>query len=61
MQSAYRKLAIRMRDFVILEGGQDLVEFALVAMLVSTGAVAAISSMSVALVNTYQHIVSVFP
>ncbi len=61
MLSEYRKLVFRFRDLVLLEEGQDLVEYALVLLLISTAVAASGRAMGVQLVNTYQHFVSVFP
>ena len=61
MRSALWKIRSRLQDLVLQEEGQDLVEYALVLMIVAIAAVAAVGNLSVIVVNYFHYINTNFP
>jgi Flp pilus assembly pilin Flp len=51
MFSGYQSLYCRLQSLLMREDGQDLVEYGLVAMLVSVGTVAGVRAVAAPLVN----------
>ena len=61
MQSDSGKLRNRLLILILTEEGQDLIEYGLIALLLSTGVVAALGSISSHLVDAFNYAVSQFP
>ena len=56
-----RKALTRARRLVVSEDGQDLVEYSLILLLVTSGVVAAVGAMGTQLTTLYSYIVSHLP
>jgi pilus assembly protein Flp/PilA len=61
MRSALWKIRSGLRSLILHEEGQDLVEYALVLLLISIAAVASLTSLATALVGYYSFINAHFP
>ncbi|MGA2634039.1 MAG: Flp family type IVb pilin [Terracidiphilus sp.] len=51
MNPKHRKLIDRVRDLLRLEDGQDLVEYAMVIALITTGATAGMKGLALVMLN----------
>jgi Flp pilus assembly pilin Flp len=61
MQFKMRKAWTGALCLVLLEDGQDLVEYSLILLMVTTGVVAAIGTMGAQLITLYTYIVAHLP
>jgi Flp pilus assembly pilin Flp len=61
MRSTLLKIRSRLQDLILQEEGQDLVEYALVIMMIATAAVVSVGKFSTGIVNYIQYVISHFP
>jgi Flp pilus assembly pilin Flp len=61
MRSAFWKIRSGLQSLVLQEGGQDLVEYSLLLLLVATAMVVSMGSLATALVSYYASINSHIP
>jgi Flp pilus assembly pilin Flp len=61
MRFKMRKACTGALHLVLLEDGQDLVEYSLILLVVTTGGVAAVGAMGTQLINLYTYIVAHLP